>query len=249
MKTKAIVVGLLLCALMVSGAICQSSTSVQYAVTVVGGQGSVSPSSGSAPQGSAVTFTAIPSSGWSFDHWGGDASGSQNPLTLTMNSNKYIMAYFTEGGGDGGGTGGTLQKPKVGYVPTGWYLSADEPYGTYYDAGIEAGLVEYTDDLDLDFVQIYWGDMPSSLVGQESNGNALMSRAEYESIFVPDDTGTMFIAGEMAGYTEIYDPYWNTWEMEIVFVSGATYIDIYTIFNASYWDEMDAMDLIDSIYF
>jgi hypothetical protein len=32
------------------------------------------------------------------DFWGGDASGSQNPITITMNSNKSITAYFEETG-------------------------------------------------------------------------------------------------------------------------------------------------------
>lgn len=245
MKTRAIVVGLLLCALMVSGAICPSGTMAQYSVTVASGQGSVSPSSGSAAQGSTVTFTAIPASGWTFSHWGGDASGSQNPVTVSMNSNKNIMAYFIQSGGGGGGGSGALQKPKVGHVPTNWYLSADDPYDSYYGYG----LVEYTDDWDGDFVQIYWGDIPSSLIGQESNANALISQAVYEAIFTPDDTGSILVAGQLAGYAEAYDSYWDWWETEIVFVYGSTYIDIYAVYNASYWDIIDFEDIIDSIYF
>ncbi len=43
-----------------------------------------------------VTITANPSTGWSFDHWGGDLSGSTNPETITMESDKSVTAYFTE---------------------------------------------------------------------------------------------------------------------------------------------------------
>ncbi len=169
MKFKAVVVGLLLCALMVSGAMCQGSANIQ--------------------------------------------------------------------------------KPKVGYVPADWYQSADDPYGTYVDVGLKTGLVEYTDSWDGDFVQIFYGDVPSSLKGQEGDSNALIAQAVSESIFSPDDTGPMTVAGRLAGYAETYDSTWDWWETEIVFVYGDTYVDIYTIYNASAAGIQDATDLIDSIYF
>jgi len=46
--------------------------------------------------GSLVTITAVPASGWVFDHWSGDASGTDNPITITMDSNKSVTAHFTE---------------------------------------------------------------------------------------------------------------------------------------------------------
>ena len=246
MKIKAVVVGLLLCALMVSGAMCQSGTTVQYTVTVMSGQGSVSPSGGSAALGSAVTFTAVPASGWTFDYWGGDASGSQNPLYLTMDAPKNIQAYFTQsGGGSGGGSTGSLQKPKIGYVPPNWYLSTDDPYSSY----LGYGMIEYTDSVDEDFVQIYWGDVPASLIGQESNANALISQATYEAIFAPDDTGSMFVAGQLAGYAEAYESYYDVWETEVVFVKGSTYVDIFAAYDATSDDIQDAIDFIEGIYF
>lgn len=169
MKFKTVVVGLLLCALMVSGAICPSSTS--------------------------------PS--------------------------------------------GTIEKPKVSFVPADWYLSADDAYSST----MGYGLVEYTDSWDGDFVQIFYGYMPESLKGHEADGNALISQAVSEAIFTPDDTGSMTVAGRLAGYAETYDPYWEWWETEIVFVYGTTYVDIYTIYNASAADIQDATNLIESIYF
>jgi hypothetical protein len=44
--------------------------------------------------GSSVTLTAIPASGWQLANWSGDASGSSNPLTLTVDSDKNILANF-----------------------------------------------------------------------------------------------------------------------------------------------------------
>jgi hypothetical protein len=57
--------------------------------------GSVSPDLGTCDAGESVTLTATPSSGYRFDHWGGSVSGSVNPVTVTMDSDKSIIAYFT----------------------------------------------------------------------------------------------------------------------------------------------------------
>jgi len=56
--------------------------------------GSVSPATGEYESGEQVTLTASPTSGYTFDYWGGGASGSSNPVTITMNSDKTITAYF-----------------------------------------------------------------------------------------------------------------------------------------------------------
>jgi hypothetical protein len=41
-----------------------------------------------------VTLTAVPGTNSQFLNWSGDASGSTNPLTITMNTNKSITAVF-----------------------------------------------------------------------------------------------------------------------------------------------------------
>ena len=43
-----------------------------------------------------MTINATPASDWRFDHWGGDASGTGTSVTITMNSNKNITAYFKQ---------------------------------------------------------------------------------------------------------------------------------------------------------
>jgi len=47
------------------------------------------------PSGQVVQLTANPITGWQFDHWGGDLSGSTNPTSITMNGNKTVIAEFT----------------------------------------------------------------------------------------------------------------------------------------------------------
>ena len=52
--------------------------------------------SASHQQGTTTSITATPAAGYTFIGWDGDASGIDNPLTITMNSNKTITALFTD---------------------------------------------------------------------------------------------------------------------------------------------------------
>ncbi len=45
--------------------------------------------------GDIVELTATPNAGYTFSGWSGDASGSQNPLSVTMNADMNITANFT----------------------------------------------------------------------------------------------------------------------------------------------------------
>ncbi|MGB5925597.1 MAG: hypothetical protein WBH01_05830 [Dehalococcoidia bacterium] len=69
----------------------------QHTLSVsVSGQGTTNPSVGSHgyDEGTEVTVTAYSASGWEFDHWSGALSGSQNPTTMTMDSDKQVSATF-----------------------------------------------------------------------------------------------------------------------------------------------------------
>jgi hypothetical protein len=58
------------------------------------GAGSVSPSGGEYESGVQVTLTASPASSYQFASWSGDASGANLTATITMNSNKNVIATF-----------------------------------------------------------------------------------------------------------------------------------------------------------
>jgi hypothetical protein len=65
-----------------------------------------SPDLPSYASGTQVELTATPSAGFNFSNWQIDGvNSSDNPITITMNSNKTVYAWFVVAGGAGGGGG------------------------------------------------------------------------------------------------------------------------------------------------
>ncbi len=75
---------------------------VYYNLTTYSNNGniSLSPSGGTYTKGTVVTVTANANTGYQFDGWSGDLSGSANPTTIIMNTNKSITASFVSNGGE-----------------------------------------------------------------------------------------------------------------------------------------------------
>lgn len=70
-------------------------------VNIVGnGTVALDPPGGVYSDGTVVELTATAASGWTFVGWGQDLSGSVNPETILMNSNKVVYAYFEGSGGE-----------------------------------------------------------------------------------------------------------------------------------------------------
>ncbi|WP_299682338.1 T9SS type A sorting domain-containing protein, partial [uncultured Tenacibaculum sp.] len=71
---------------------------IQRTLTLNATNGSVTaapdPGTGSYDDGSVVTLTATPDAGYEFTGWSGDASGTTNPLTITMDADKTVTAMF-----------------------------------------------------------------------------------------------------------------------------------------------------------
>jgi hypothetical protein len=126
-----------------------SASAASYTLTTsVNGLGTVSrnPTNSTYPEGVVVTLRATPETGWIFNHWSGDASGTANPLNVTINTNKSITANFqtnpkysliTQANGRGSvlldPPGGTYlsntvvtatASPANGWVFIGWALDA-----------------------------------------------------------------------------------------------------------------------------
>lgn len=73
----------------------------QYELVIsVSGNGMTSPAPGTYiyDAGTAVEVTAVPDSGWEFDHWvlDGVNVGAMNPYTVTLDNNHTLEAVFTE---------------------------------------------------------------------------------------------------------------------------------------------------------
>jgi uncharacterized repeat protein (TIGR02543 family)/uncharacterized delta-60 repeat protein len=69
----------------------------KYSLTIFSsGGGTTDPSPGNYTYdpGSEVTITATADSGYEFNGWSGDASGTTNPITITMDSSKSVTANF-----------------------------------------------------------------------------------------------------------------------------------------------------------
>jgi len=64
-------------------------------VTAVNGTVLKVPSKTAYNSGEIVVLTATPATGYVFSSWSGDATGSLNPVSVTMNSNKNVTANFT----------------------------------------------------------------------------------------------------------------------------------------------------------
>ncbi len=74
-------------------------TRVQYTLAVtIAGSGSVTkvPDQVTYNSGDVVQLTAAPATGWQFSAWSGALTGSTNPASITMDSNKAVTATFTQ---------------------------------------------------------------------------------------------------------------------------------------------------------
>lgn len=144
----------------------------------------------------------------------------------------------------------TVIRPMVGNIPQGWMLSFEAPYGTYNESdGTAWGLIEYSDTDDVNMVAMYYGDVPRDLEGRETDSDALISKAVDWSMFEPDETGTMVVAGQMAGYAKMYDSGLDWYDMDIVFIEGSTCVDIWASYEAIAEVEGQVMSIINDISF
>ena len=120
--------------------------------TSVVGNGTIAANPASSPylSNSIVTLTATPSGNWLFDHWTGDASGSQNPLSLTINGPHNVQAVF-------------LPIPTYALqtsVTGSGSISVDPPTGPY----LSNSVVTLTANGSLDWPFDHWtGDASGSL--------------------------------------------------------------------------------------
>jgi hypothetical protein len=69
-----------------------------YQLKITSGNGGTtdpSPGTYTYNSGTEVNVTAFPEEGYEFSEWSIDASGSENPITITVDQDKWIIAIFT----------------------------------------------------------------------------------------------------------------------------------------------------------
>ncbi len=76
------------------------ATQYQLSASVTGGHGSISPTSGTYNEGTVVTLTATPATGYRVHGWSGtnNNGSTANTNTVTMNSNRSVTVQFAQTG-------------------------------------------------------------------------------------------------------------------------------------------------------
>ncbi|CAM1345221.1 InlB B-repeat-containing protein [Tenacibaculum amylolyticum] len=106
---------------------------VRRGLTINATNGSVTtnpnPTNGTYDDGTSVTLTATPNAGYQFDGWSGDASGTTNPLTITMDSDKTVTAMFSK-----------IQRTLTIFRGNGLVITNPDPTNGTYDDGTNVTL-------------------------------------------------------------------------------------------------------------
>ena len=124
-----------------------------YTLTLNAANGSVTPSpsdwNGSAyvyNSGSVVQLTAYANTSYHFTNWNGDASGSVNPTTITMNGNKTVSASFASGDPNMANVTVTIKPDTAANAGVTWSVTGDSQLrasGTSLSEAIGTGYTAY----------------------------------------------------------------------------------------------------------
>jgi uncharacterized repeat protein (TIGR02543 family) len=187
-------------------------TGTQYTLTVnVTGQGSVaaSPAGGSYASGTSVTLTATASTGYHFTSWSGDITGTTNPATIVMTSNKTVTALFEVNSTTGCTNPVTISIPftKDGAGTFCWVTSTPMAY-------INSWNLTSLKVNGVDFTNVYSSNLPAAQNGQwfiEYNG--LYGWSHFEAAAKTKSTP---IAGQKSNVNLLYpNPFTSTINLEV----------------------------------
>ena len=150
-----------------------------------------------------------------------------------------------------------LPKPTVGYVPLWWSILSDHIYTTCL--GFDEGVLIYGDGelQEPNSVEIHYHNMyeESRAVGGQpiTDVNRIITEwaiynLEYNSI-EPEESGTMIVGGQIAGYAKGYDPVGDNYVLVLQCFDEPICYSLRALWKPTIEDEVDVMRLIDSISF
>ncbi|TVZ54999.1 putative repeat protein (TIGR02543 family)/predicted secreted protein (Por secretion system target) [Lutibacter sp. Hel_I_33_5] len=106
---------------------------IQRTLTITATNGTVTtnpnPTNGTYDDGTVVGITATPNTGYQFDGWSGDATGTTNPLNITMDSDKSVTAMFSK-----------IQRTLTITATNGTVTTNPNPTNGTYDDGTVVGI-------------------------------------------------------------------------------------------------------------
>ena len=212
----------------INAADCNGTTPETYSLTTsVSGSGSVNPSSGTYDEGTVISLTATPSSGYEFSSWSGDLSGSSNPASLTMNSDKSVTAIFT--------STQTTQYTLTTSTSGSGSISLN-PSGNVYDDGT---VVTLTATPSSGYVFSGWsgaisGSTNPATLTMNSNMSVTATFTEEATGEVCDNPTSISIpftqegVGEYCFVTSADIAYINSWSMDVLEINGEDYTNIWS---------------------
>lgn len=150
---------------------------------------------GTYPAGSTVTLTAYPYSGYQFSYW--SDGNTQNPRTITVNSNVSYTAYFTtSGGGNTSVTFGSTTWSNVYYDLMRYYSS--------YDAIL--GYLDSRSDGQIPYIYMLFDNISSGSVSLTADDNGSMpGYGLYNRLEYYENTSLFSVSG---GDTTYYGDWW-----------------------------------------
>ncbi len=143
----------------------------------------------------------------------------------------------------------SITKPLI-VPPLDWSLASEMPYpnaASEYDPE-GAGMIQYIDQLDQDYVVIHYERAPAVAW---TNATLVLKAAEIlerDHMAKPIVyNGTLTIAGVTAGYAKAYDSQYDAYNLETVFTKGSVFFRAYANYIATHFAEAQVISLLNSI--
>ena len=169
--------------------------------------GSVDTSGGSYDSNSSVTITASPSDGYEFTGWSGNATGSTNPLTVTLNGNKNITANFSvikyslTVSASNGGSVNLSEGEYSSQTSITLIASPDEGYSFVRWSG-SVSSTKNSIDVVMDNNKIISAVFEESVDVNEGNESSIEYSFNEIDLDEPPFSGTIFITGDIITSTD-----------------------------------------------